>query len=98
MNSHSPPPTWRAPAADSPGRRKEPNCMDLGIRGRKAIVCAASRGLGRACAAALAREGVDVVINARDAATLDATAEEIRRATGVRMTAVAGDVTTDEGR
>jgi len=72
--------------------------MDLGIRGRKAIVCAASRGLGRACAAALAREGVDVVINARDAATLDATAEEIRRATGVRMTAVAGDVTTDEGR
>ena len=53
--------------------------MDLGIKGRKAIVCAASKGLGRGCAEALAGEGVDLVINARGADALNATAEEIRR-------------------
>ncbi len=72
--------------------------MDLGIEGRKAIVCASSKGLGKACAMSLAREGVDVTINARTAATLDATAEEIRGASGVTVTAVAADVTTAEGR
>jgi 3-oxoacyl-[acyl-carrier protein] reductase len=72
--------------------------MDLGIRGRKAIVCAASQGLGRACALALAREGVDLVINARSADVLEATATEIRRETGVRVTTVPGDITTDDGR
>lgn len=72
--------------------------MDLGIKGRKAIVCAASKGLGKGCALALAREGVDVVISARTAETLEATAEEIRKATGVAVTAVPGDVTTEEGR
>lgn len=72
--------------------------MDYGIRGRKAIVCASSQGLGKGCALALAREGVDVVLNARTAATLEATADEIRRATGVRVTAVACDITTPEGR
>ncbi|MEP7061989.1 MAG: SDR family oxidoreductase [Betaproteobacteria bacterium] len=72
--------------------------MDYGIRGRKAIVCAASQGLGRGCAMALAREGVDVVINARTAATLDATADAIRAETGVSVTAVAADITTVEGR
>jgi 3-oxoacyl-[acyl-carrier protein] reductase len=72
--------------------------MDLGIRGRKAIVCAASQGLGKGCALALASEGVDVVINARGAAALEATAEEIRAATGVQVTAVAADVTTADGR
>ncbi|MFS8086303.1 MAG: SDR family NAD(P)-dependent oxidoreductase, partial [Acidobacteriota bacterium] len=72
--------------------------MDYGIRGRKAIVCAASRGLGKGCAMALAREGVDVVINARGAPALEATADEIRRATGVQVTAVAADVTLPEGR
>jgi 3-oxoacyl-[acyl-carrier protein] reductase len=72
--------------------------MDLGIRGRKAIVCAASEGLGRACALALAREGVDLVINARRPDVLGATAEEIRRQTGAAVTAVPGDVTSDEGR
>ena len=72
--------------------------MDYGIRGRKAIVCASSQGLGKGCALALAREGVDLVLNARTASTLEATADEIRRATGVRVTAVACDITTPEGR
>ena len=72
--------------------------MDYGIKGRKAIVCAASQGLGKGCALALAGEGVDLVINARGADALNATAEEIRRATGVRVTAVAADITTPEGR
>jgi len=72
--------------------------MDLGIKGRKAIVCAASKGLGRACAFSLAREGVDVVITARTAETLERTAEDIRLATGVSVTAVAGDITTEAGR
>src|SRR3954451_9397696 len=72
--------------------------MDLGIKGRKAIVCAASKGLGRACAMALAHEGVEVVITARGAEALERTAEEIRQATGARVTAVAGDITTEAGR
>jgi 3-oxoacyl-[acyl-carrier protein] reductase len=72
--------------------------MDLGIRGRKAIVCSASEGLGRACALALAREGVDVVMNARRTVVLDSAVEEIRRLTGVAVTAVSGDITTEEVR
>jgi 3-oxoacyl-[acyl-carrier protein] reductase len=72
--------------------------MDLGIRGKKALVCAASKGLGRACAMSLANDGVDVTITARTLAPLEETAEEIRQATGVTVTAVAGDITTDEGR
>ena len=72
--------------------------MDLGIRGRTALVCAASKGLGKACAFSLAREGVDVVITARGRDALEATADEIREACGVRVTMVAGDITTEEGR
>jgi 3-oxoacyl-[acyl-carrier protein] reductase len=72
--------------------------MDTGLRGKRAIVCAASKGLGRACAMALAREGVDVVITARTASTLEATAAEIRAETGVTVTTVAGDIATEEGR
>lgn len=72
--------------------------MDLGIAGRRAIVCAASKGLGRACAFALAREGVHVTLTARSADALEATAEEIRRATGVTVTTAPGDITTEEGR
>lgn len=72
--------------------------MDYGIRGKKAIVCAASQGLGKGCAMALAREGVDVVINARGEDALQATAEEIRRAAGVNVTAVVADITSHEGR
>ena len=72
--------------------------MDLGIAGRKAIVCAASKGLGRACAMSLAREGVDVVIIARTPGPLEDTADEIRSATGVRVITVASDITTEAGR
>lgn len=72
--------------------------MDLGIKGRKALVCAASKGLGRACAFSLAREGVDVTIVARTEGPLEETAEEIRQATGVTVTAVATDITSVEGR
>lgn len=72
--------------------------MDLGIAGKKAIVCAASKGLGKACAASLAREGVDVTICARTEETLNATAEEIRALGGGTVTAIACDVTTDAGR
>ena len=72
--------------------------MDTGIAGKHAIVCAASKGLGRACAMALARERVHVTITARTAETLEATAAEIRAATGVQVTAVPGDITTDAGR
>jgi 3-oxoacyl-[acyl-carrier protein] reductase len=71
--------------------------MDLGIKGRSAIVCAASKGLGRACATSLAREGVDVVICARGAEALESTAAELR-GFGVKVTPVAADVTTPEGR
>jgi len=72
--------------------------MDLGLKGKKAIVCASSKGLGRACAMALAREGVTVVINSRTKEVLEATAAEIRNETGVAVTPVACDVTTDAGR
>ncbi|CAN5186249.1 SDR family oxidoreductase [soil metagenome] len=73
--------------------------MDLGIRGRQAIVCAASQGLGKACATALAREGVDVLINGRDAGTLAQTADEIRAlAPDVTITMVVGDITRPETR
>ncbi len=72
--------------------------MDLGIKGRTAIVCAASKGLGKGCALALAKEGVNVVISARGKEALEATAAEIRKQTGVTVTAVAGDVTTEAGR
>src|SRR5213594_2205325 len=72
--------------------------MDLGIRGRNAIVCASSRGLGKACAMSLAREGVNITMMARTKDVLEAAAKEIRDATGVRVTAVAGDVTTEAGR
>ncbi len=72
--------------------------MDFGIEGRTALVCAASKGLGRGCAMALAGEGVKLVINARNAGPLEETAEEIRGQTGVEVTAVAGDITTEAGR
>jgi 3-oxoacyl-[acyl-carrier protein] reductase len=72
--------------------------MDLGIRGKTALVCAASKGLGRACAVSLAREGVRLVITARGREALEATATEIRKQCGVDVIAVAGDITTDEGR
>jgi 3-oxoacyl-[acyl-carrier protein] reductase len=72
--------------------------MDLGIKGRNALVCAASKGLGKGCAMALAREGVNVTITARTRTDLDTTAQEIRReAPDVTVTSVVGDITTPEG-
>jgi 3-oxoacyl-[acyl-carrier protein] reductase len=72
--------------------------MDLGIAGRRAIVCGASKGLGRGAAAALAAEGCEVVIAARGAEALKATAESIGAATGRAPHWVACDVTTEAGR
>ena len=72
--------------------------MDLGIKGRKALVCAASKGLGKGCALSLAREGVNVTVVARGREALEQTAAEIRAATGAAVTAVAADITSAEGR
>lgn len=72
--------------------------MDLGIGGRKAIVCASSRGLGRACALKLAEAGCEVTINGLDGKRLEATAAELRKATGAKIIAVAGDVATPDGQ
>src|ERR1043165_7041166 len=72
--------------------------MDLGIKGKTALVCAASKGLGKGCAFSLAREGVNVTILARGRGALETTADEIRKATGVKVTAVAADITTEAGR
>ncbi|WP_108662342.1 SDR family oxidoreductase [Acuticoccus kandeliae] len=72
--------------------------MDLGIKGRRAIVCASSRGLGRGTAEALAEAGVALTLNGRTADTLEETAENIRSRYGVEVKTVVCDVTTDEGR
>lgn len=68
--------------------------MDLGLAGKKAIICASSRGLGRACAIALAEAGCSVIINGRNEEKLAATAHEIRERTGVQVTTIAGDVSS----
>ena len=72
--------------------------MDLGIKGRTAIVCAGSKGLGRACAEALAAEGVTVVLNARDPTTLEQVANQIAERHGVPVIPVAADLSTSSGR
>lgn len=72
--------------------------MDLGIAGKTAIVCASSRGLGRGCAEALAREGARVIINGLDPIRLEQTASDIRNKTGANIISVAADVGTEEGR
>src|ERR1051326_4985796 len=72
--------------------------MDLGIAGRKAIVCASSRGLGRACAMRLAEAGCEVLVNGLDAARLDATAADIRSKTGAKVVAVVANVATPDGQ
>jgi 3-oxoacyl-[acyl-carrier protein] reductase len=73
--------------------------MDLGIQGKWALVCAASKGLGRGCARALVQEGVHVVVTARGDEALQATAQELRTlAPGVQVRAVAGDITSAAGR
>jgi 3-oxoacyl-[acyl-carrier protein] reductase len=72
--------------------------MDLGINGRSAIVCASSKGLGRACATELARAGARVAINGRDAASLETVRGEIAAETGAEVVAIVGDMSTPEGR
>lgn len=72
--------------------------MDLGLKGKRALVCASSKGLGRGCAMALAEAGVDLVLNARGAEALEATAAEIRDRYGVSVSTVAADVTTEVGQ
>lgn len=72
--------------------------MDLGIGGRRALVCASSKGLGKGCAMALAEAGVDLVINARGAEALEQTAREIRDRHGVDVAPVDADITQEEGR
>jgi 3-oxoacyl-[acyl-carrier protein] reductase len=72
--------------------------MDLGLAGRKAIVCASSRGLGRACAHKLAEAGCEVVINGLNRDRLEATAADLRQATGAKIIAVAADVGTPDGQ
>src|SRR6202158_2562804 len=79
------------------GRHEE--CpMDLGIAGRKAIVCASSRGLGRACAQRLAEAGCEGLLNGLNRERLDAVAADMRKATGAKITAVAADVATPDGQ
>lgn len=72
--------------------------MDLGIKGRKAIVCASSRGLGKACAMALAEAGVSLVLNGQNKGVLESTAGEIAKKTGVAVTPVVADISTAEGQ
>jgi len=72
--------------------------MDLGIKGKRALVCAASKGLGYGCARALAEAGVDLVMNARGAEALEAAAAEVRTDFGVEVVTVAADITTEDGR
>lgn len=72
--------------------------MNLELTGRRAIVCAASKGLGRGCAEALAAEGVNLVINARGAEALERVAAQLRQDHGVEVDAVAADITTESGR
>lgn len=72
--------------------------MDLGIKGKRALVCASSKGLGLGCAEALAEAGVDLVMNARGAADLDSAAERIRQSYGVEVTTVVADIATAEGQ
>jgi 3-oxoacyl-[acyl-carrier protein] reductase len=83
--------------ARKPAAIEEAN-LDLGLKNRKAIVCASSQGLGLACATALAREGADVVINGRDAGRLEAAAAKIKAETGATVKPCAADINTDAGR
>ena len=72
--------------------------MDLGIKGKRAVVCASSKGLGLGCAEALAEAGVDLVMNARGEEALEASADRVRQKYGVSVEAVAADITADDGR
>jgi 3-oxoacyl-[acyl-carrier protein] reductase len=95
---------WGVAFADASAARIRVRCsveedgMDMGLRGKHAIVCAASKGLGRGCAMALAGEGVELVITGRNRETLERTADEIRAATSAVVHIAPGDITTEAGR
>src|SRR3569833_3297055 len=90
---------WLRSGASTTTSKNGNKTVDLEIKGRHALVCASSKGLGRACAIALAAEGVHVTLTARGAEALAKTAAEIRKASpGVTVPAVAGDITTPAGR
>ncbi|MES0882609.1 SDR family oxidoreductase [Roseibium sp. SCP14] len=72
--------------------------MDLGLQGKKAIICASSRGLGKGCAEALAEAGCDIVLNGRNEAVLATTSAALREAHGINVTSIAADVSTKEGQ
>lgn len=72
--------------------------MEMGLKGRKALLTGASKGMGRACAMAVAREGAEVTLVARGAETLEQTAQDIRDETGAKVTTCAADITTPDGR
>ena len=72
--------------------------MDLGLNGKRALICASSKGLGRGCAEALAEAGVNLTLNARGAEALEATAQDLRDRFGVEVNTVAADVATADGR
>jgi 3-oxoacyl-[acyl-carrier protein] reductase len=72
--------------------------MDLGLSGKKGIICAASKGLGRAVAVSLAHEGANLVINARNRDSLEQIAKSLRSETGVDVIPIAADITTEAGR
>jgi 3-oxoacyl-[acyl-carrier protein] reductase len=82
----------------SASSRQQEKVMDLGIRGKRALVCASSKGLGRGCAEALAEAGVNLVMNARGAEALEATAQHIRDTYGVEVVTVAADIVSEAGR
>jgi 3-oxoacyl-[acyl-carrier protein] reductase len=86
------------PAIPTVAHKVKDTRMDLGLQGRRAIVCAASKGLGRACATALAREGVAVIISGRDSTTLEETARAIAQETGSDIGIAPGDIATEAGR
>src|SRR6056297_1116169 len=96
--------TRRQTCAGPASRRRHDNeptgskQMDLGIRGKRALVCASSKGLGRGCAEALAEAGVDLVMNARGADALEAAAQDLRDRFNVSITTVAADIVSEEGR
>ncbi|MBT7077292.1 MAG: SDR family NAD(P)-dependent oxidoreductase, partial [Pelagibacterales bacterium] len=72
--------------------------MDMGLKGKNAIICASSRGLGKGCAKALASEGVDIVINGRDQEVLSFTANEIRNNFGVKVIEFCADITSKDSQ
>src|SRR5258707_5299117 len=89
---------YSPPSFRSANEQSGSETMDLGIRGKKAIVCASSKGLGKACAEFVAADGVDLVLLARGAEALEQTAAEIRARHKVNVTAIATDITTPAGR